>query len=174
MMALAAGALALLSVAGVNAKLSNEQHDAKMQANLDLLKVAPEPVSTTFPDGGPRRATFLAPGKVSIPLTYWTLLEGDNWMFLNGEWGAVTCPMLKPFASVNSKESRLTVEQVEFLAFAHKKVAVDIWAHVPRFKQRPARLADCIGYGYDATKGLVTIGGKPVAFIAASQPGLGK
>ena len=171
---LAGGALSALVVVGLIATTNNRAYDAKYVAHLRDVEAASEPLSTTLAEGPAYREylTYLTSGKFPNSVRYWTVLETKNWVFLNPRFGHETCPVLGLFMRKDEGGSLPTEQQLALVAMAFRGKAVDVQGYVPRFTQRPKGLEDCLGYGYDAKQGVLTLGGKPVALLANKQPGL--
>lgn len=165
-------AIGLFSFFGKSAEESNSEHDAVFKHHLVSLRAPAEPLTTLLSEGGPVRTRYRTTGKAPATIEQWPALETHDWVLLNGVTGAASCPVLTQFANINAPKVALTAEQLDIVAIAGRTKPVTLWAHVPRFTQRPAGLSACLGYEYDSARGLVTIGGKPVAIMANSQPGL--
>jgi hypothetical protein len=165
------GALSVFILVGALAESSNRAYDAKYVEHLREVAVASEPLSTRLSEG-PAYREYLTSGKFPGRVRYWTMLETTNWVFLNPRFGGDTCPVLNQFVRKDEGGSLPTEEQLALVAVAFRDKSVDLQGYVPRFTQRPKSLDRCLGYGFDAERGVLTLGGKPVALLANQQPGL--
>lgn len=173
----ALGLLVLISVPlmlwGHSARQENQERRAVQEQHLLSLRVPAEPLKTRILEAPAYKGEYVSGGKVSTTYRYWSFVETSEWVLLNGAYGDNTCPhVLSDFVTVNVPQPVMGPEEMDVLTMAFRGKEVELYAHVPRFKQAPAKLEQCWGFGFDAARGLLTIAGKPVAVTAARQPAL--
>lgn len=173
----ALGLLVLLSVPlmfwGQSARKENQERRAVQEQQLQALHVPAEPLKTRILEAPAYKGEYVSGGKVSTTYRYWSFVETSDWVLLNGRYGDNTCPhVLSDFVAVNVPQPVMGPEEMDVLTMAFRGKEVELYAHVPRFKQAPAKLENCWGFGFDTERGLLTIAGKPVAVMASKQPAL--
>jgi len=170
---LGAAVLTPLILFGEHAKQENRERRATQHQQMVALAAPAEMLHTRLGDAPAYKGEYVSGGKVSTTYRYWTFLETQDWVLLNGRYGSKTCPqLLDDFVSANVPYEVMTPERMDVLTVALRGKDVSIWAHVPRFKSRPPALDKCWGFGFDEERGMLTLGGKPVGVMAAKQPTL--
>ena len=116
------------------------------------------------------------PGKIGFVVSVlapavqtWSMVETKDWIFLSGDFASRTCPLLATYAKANPVFSPWSSEQVSIIETAYRGKPIALQGFVPRFKTVPARLGSCAGYSFDAKRGLLTMGERPVALLSADQ-----
>ena len=162
---------ALLTIFGPLAEKDNTLHDMTHNQKIKALQVAPEMLKTKLITVATEERS--SGGKVRSSYVVWKFFETQDWVLLNGATAQNVCaPVFKAFMAANAPKAAFTLDQMEAITVAYRGRDVDLWAHVPRFSGKPAGLAQCPGFGYDAERGLVMLGARPVAVMALKQPGL--
>lgn len=147
----------------------NEQNDAKAR---EIYKVSPEFVTVHNLRGASEFQTQSG-GKYPTTTSYWTMADSDNWILLNGPRGTNLCgAVLYDFGRVNAPNEPMSLAEVTLLSAGFSGRSVELQVRVPRFKNRPDNLDRCVGFGYDAATGELTVGDKHVAYLEREQPRL--
>lgn len=158
---------------GKSAQKDNQANRAVQETHLQSLKVPAEQLRTTLLDAPAYKGEYVSGGRVSSTYRYWSFIETKDWVLVNGKRGSNVCPhVLTDFVEVNVPQEVMGPEQMDVLTAAYRGKELDLMAHVPRFKEVPNGLAKCWGIGFDSERGLLTLGGKPLAVMAFKQPGL--
>lgn len=161
----------VLTMLGPTAEKNNTLHDMTHNQKIKAMQVAPEALKTKLITVATEERS--SGGKVRTSYVVWKFFETQDWVLLNGADAQNVCaPVFKAFMEANAPKAAFTLDQMEALTVAYRGQDVELWAHVPRFNGKPAGLAKCPGFGFDAERGLVTLGARPVAVMALEQPGL--
>ncbi len=173
-MMLLVAVVGILAVAGPIAESSNRMHDAMYVHHIRQVHLTSEPLSTTV-SGTPAYFEYSSGGKAPVQRRVWSLLVTSNWVFVNPIFAPKSCKVLGAFTLKTQQGLLPTEEQLATMVTAFHGKSVNIQGYVPRFTQRPealTRLNECLGYGFDEKRGVLTLDGKPVALMANEQPGL--
>lgn len=147
----------------------NEQNDANAR---EIYRVEPEFVTVHNLRGATEYQTQTT-GKFRTTTSYWMMADADNWILLNGPRGTGLCSgVLYDFGRVNAPNEPMSLAEVSLLSAGFSGRSVELQVRVPRFKSRPANLDHCVGFGYDAATGELTVGDKHVAYLERTQPRL--
>lgn len=164
------GTALVLRCWGPSAHESNVTQDMTQRQHLTALKVPAESLAIRF-KAEPREVALIGGfrGESRIVGRDWWALETSDWTFLNGRYATEKCPvLLRDFIEYNAPEQHLPLAELKKVMAAHMDAAFPFSAYVPRFRAAPPGLAKCAGegLGYDASRGLLTLYGKPVAVMA--------
>lgn len=160
-------AIGAFSLYGMQAQDENQNRANARHSNL--LEVKPQPTPLDLDMRGAKLISGAGITAEKFPRTFefWTSIEADGWVLLNGERGADTCPAaLRYFARQNAPKITPSPDSLGLLVSSLEGKRATFDAFVPTYKQAPAGLENCLGYSFDATTGRLKLGDRFVALYA--------
>lgn len=161
-----------LAAGGEAARNSNERRDA-VQQGLLAESTATQQTTAEVDFTGARALGAISSTAGKNPQLYrlWTALETRNWMLLNGQAGASTCPAALNYYVRQLPRMELSPAALDIALSALDGKTAVVGMYVPRFTHEPD-LKGCLGYRYDVENQVLKVGKRTVTFLAPEQPGM--
>lgn len=167
--AIAGSAIVAFVALGVTSEQLNKTQEATLRQRH---AVAPEFIQTRGLES-PSEFLHVTSGKLPSTSSYWVMAETEDWLLLNGPRGTATCQgVLGTFGYVNAPEEAQSLASMRMLVAGYKGKPLELQVVVPRFKEKPANLDDCLGFQFDAESGRLKVGDKYLAYLHPQQPRL--
>lgn len=158
---------------GKHAENVNEATKAIVWGKFESLVVAPQQIPVDMSSAKVIGGVTSTGGRVSTHYRFWTGLQSEDWLFLNGERTNMVCSsILSAFARHNgAAHNQMAPETLDMVVSALDGRTVAIDAYVPKFTEAPNTdgLSLCPGFRYDEVSRTLKVGSRTVAIFSPNQ-----